>query len=145
MAEQAQSYANHRRYIPLFHFVILPILLINVFVEGARLYKYQTIYHVWMVIVALALFGLGLFARSMAVAAQNRLIRLEERLRLASLMPHDQRARINDLTPRQLIGLRFAADEEVAELAQRCLAGDLKGSEDVKRAVKNWRADNLRV
>lgn len=140
-----QSYANHRRYLPLFHFVIQPVLLINIVVEGLRLYNYQTPYHVWMVIVAAALAAFTFIARSMSLTAQNRTIRLEEQLRLASLMPHDQRARVNELTPSQLIGLRFAADEEAAELAQRCLAGELRESGDVKRAVTNWRADNLRV
>lgn len=145
MPSQAQSYANHRRYLPLLHFVTQPILLVNVFVEAARLYKYQTLYHVWMVIVAIAIFVFTFVARWMSLTVQNRTIRLEERLRLASLMPEDQRARVNDLTPGQLVGLRYASDGEAVELAQRCLAGDLKRSEDVKRAVRNWRPDHLRV
>lgn len=140
-----QSYKNHTRWLPIVHFFIQPVLLINVFVEGARLYRFQTPYHIWMVIVAIALVAFSFMARTMALTAQNRTIRLEEQLRLASLMPENQRARINDLTPGQLIGLRFASDDEAAELAQRCLAGELKGSGDVKRAVKNWRADHLRV
>ncbi len=145
MAETVQSYANHRRYLPILHFVIQPILIINVVVEILRLNKYPTLYHVWLVVVALALLIFTFIARSMALSAQNRTIRLEERLRLSTLLPEDQRARISDLTPAQLIGLRFASDEEVAELTQRCFAGELKGSGDVKRAVQSWRADHLRV
>ena len=140
-----QNYQTHRRYLPLLHFVIQPILVANVVVEIVRLSKSPTLYHAWLVIVAIAILAFTFVARSMSLSAQNRTIRLEERLRLASLMPEGQRARIGELTPGQLIGLRFASDEEAAELAERCLAGELKGSGDVKRAVKNWRADHLRV
>lgn len=145
MAQAEQNYQNHRRWLPPVHFFIVPVLLLNVFVEGARLYKYQTPYHVWMVIVAIALVTLSLMSRTMSLTAQDRTIRLEERLRLASLMPEAQRGRIDDLTPQQLVGLRFASDGEVPQLVQRCLSGELKGSGDVKRAVTNWRADRLRV
>lgn len=140
-----QTYQNHRRYLPLLHFIIQPILTINVVVEIMRLNKYPTLYHVWLVVVAIAILAFSFVARSMALSAQNRTIRLEERLRLATLMPENQRGRISELTAGQLIGLRFASDDEAADLAQRCLAGELKGSDDVKRAVKNWRADHLRV
>lgn len=145
MADSAQSYRAHRRFLPPYHFFIAPVLAINVFVELARLYKYQTLYHVWMVTVALALIGLGLMARAMALTAQTRVIRLEERLRLQSLMRAEERATILALKPGQLVGLRFASDEEAPELARRCAAGDLKSSGDVKKQVKNWRADHLRV
>ena len=140
-----QTYQNHRRYLPLLHFVIQPILVANVVVEIVRLSKSPTLYHVWLVVVAIAILAFTFVARSMSLSAQNRTIRLEERLRLASLMPEDQQARIGELTAGQLIGLRFASDEEAVQLAERCLAGELKGSGDVKRAVKNWRADHLRV
>ncbi|MEO8575674.1 MAG: DUF6526 family protein [Gemmatimonadales bacterium] len=140
-----QSYKNHTRWLPPVHFFVVPVLLINVFVEGTRLFKAQTAHNAWVLIVAIALAVLSLMARTMALAAQDRTIRLEERLRLGSLMPENQRARINDLTPGQLVGLRFASDAEAAGLAQRCLAGELKSSGDVKRAVTNWRADHLRV
>src|SRR5688500_15774171 len=110
-----QTYQNHRRYLPLLHFVIQPILVINVVVEILRLNKYPTLYHVWLVVVALAILVFTFVARSMSLSAQNRTIRLEERLRLASLMPEGQRARIDELTAGQLIGLRFASDEERSE------------------------------
>ena len=140
-----QNYKNHRRYLPIVHFVIQPILTANVVLEIMELFKNPSGRQAWQVLVWAAVLAFSFMARSMALAAQNRVIRLEERLRLATLLPADQRARINDLTTRQLIGLRYASDEEVAGLAQRCLAGELKGSEDVKKAVKNWRADHQRV
>lgn len=145
MANPAQSYRAHRRFLPPYHFFILPVLSINVFVELARLYKYQTLYHVWTLTVAIGFFGLALMARAMALTAQTRVIRLEERLRLQSLMPLGEHATIGTLEPGQLVGLRFASDEEAPELARRCAAGDLKSSRDIKRLVKNWRADHLRV
>jgi hypothetical protein len=84
-------------------------------------------------------------ARVMALTVQSRLIRLEERLRLQRLMPAEEHAAIAALRLGQLVGLRFAADEEAPDLARRCAAGELKSSGDVKKQVKNWRADHLRV
>ena len=145
MAYPAQSYQAHRRFLPPYHFFILPALIINVVVELARAFKYPSLYQIWLVIVAIALFGLGLMARAMALTAQTRVIRLEERLRLQKLMPTDEHATIGTLKPGHLVGLRFASDEEAPELARRCASGDLKSSGDVKKQVKNWRADHLRV
>jgi len=76
---------------------------------------------------------------------QDRVIRLEERLRLSNLLPAEMHAGINDLTPGQLVGLRFAADDEVVALAQRCMSGELTKGEQIKKEVKNWRPDNLRA
>jgi len=141
----AQDYKSHRRYVPAFHFFVLPVLLINLGVEADRLYRYQTIYHVWLVILALALLLFAFVARGMAVKAQDRIIRLEERLRLGALMPAEHRDKINDLTPAQLVALRFASDEEAPDLAQRTMTGEFKSQNDIKKAVKNWRADTHRV
>ncbi len=145
MADSGQSYRAHRRFLPPYHFFILPALAINVFVELARLYRYRTLYHAWIVTAAFALLGLALMARAMALTAQTRLIRLEERLRLQRLMPSEEHATIAALEPGHLVGLRFASDEEAPELARRCAAGDLKCSADVKKQIRNWRADYLRV
>ena len=141
----AQDYKSHRRYVPAFHFFVLPVLLINLGVEADRLYRYQTIYHVWLVILALALLLFAFVARGMAVKAQDRIIRLEERLRLGALMPAEHRDKINDLTPAQLVALRFASDEEAPDLAHRTMTGEFKTQNDIKKAVKNWRADTHRV
>lgn len=145
MPDSGQNYKAHRRFLPPYHFFVLPVLVINVFVELARLYRSQTRYHVWTVVVASALVGLALMARAMALTAQTRVIRLEERLRLQRLMPAEERTTIAALKPGHLVGLRFASDEEAPELARRCAAGELKSSGDVKKQVTNWRADHLRV
>ena len=81
----------------------------------------------------------------MALRAQDRIIRLEERVRLAQLLPPDLRSRIGELQTSQLIAIRFAPDEEVPELVRRALEGELKTRADIKRAIQTWRADHLRV
>ena len=121
MAEKDQDYKSHRQFVPLFHFVALPLLIANVVVEGMRFYRGQSSQSGWALIVAISLVLLALTARTMAVKAQDRIIRLEERLRLASLMAPEQYAKVQGLTPRQLVALRFASDEEVPELAERAM------------------------
>lgn len=145
MAETTQTYASHKRWLPIWHFFAFPVLLVNVFVNAVNGIRDPSLRNFWGFIVALALV-LGIFAsRLMPLRAQDRVIRLEERMRLAQLLPTDLRGRVNDLTASQLIALRFAPDDEAAELTRRCLAGELKTGSDIKRAIKNWRADHLRV
>jgi len=144
MAEQ-QSYASHRRYIPEFHFFVLPVLLANIVVTVIEFVRHPRFITAWIAVVAIAL-GIGIWtARAMALRAQDRIIRLEERVRLAQLLPPDLRSRIGELQTSQLIAIRFAPDEEVPELVRRALEGELKTRADIKRAIQNWRADHLRV
>jgi len=145
MPDKQQNLGNHRRFYPLYHFVLQPLLLVNVMVETLRLNKYQTRYHLWLVILALGLLLLSTVTRVMVLRVQNRIIRLEERLRLARLMPDTDRASIDKLPLRQLIALRFASDEEAPELARRCIAGELSEPAEIKKSVRNWRPDFLRV
>jgi hypothetical protein len=145
MADQTQTLGTHRRWIPAWHFFAVPILLINVFVMAVNFVRDPRLINGWAVLVAIALF-LGIFlSRSMPLRAQDRIIRLEERGRLERVLPADLRGRIGDLTADQLIGLRFAPDDEVPELAQRALGGELKTRVDIKRAIRNWRPDHMRV
>jgi uncharacterized protein DUF6526 len=145
MAESIQSYESHRRWVPGFHFFVLPVLLANVFVTIFRLINDPRGPTVWNVVVAAALF-LGVFLlRGMPLRAQDRVIRLEERARLGGLLPNDLRTRVDELTPAQFIALRFAPDDEVPDLTRRTLDGELKTPADIKRAIRNWRADTLRV
>jgi hypothetical protein len=145
VAEQIQTRASHRRLIPLWHFFVVPVLTINVFVLGVHLFKFPTFANAWGVVVAIALVTGIFLSRVMPLRAQDRVIRLEERLRLERILPADMRGRIGDLTAEQLIGLRFAADGEVPELTRRSLSGELKTRGDIKSAITNWRADHLRV
>ena len=86
-----------------------------------------------------------LFARVFPLGVQDRVIRLEEQMRLARLLPEDLQSRIDDFTTNQLIGLRFAPDDELPELARRVLDEGISDRKTIKQAIKNWRADNQRV
>jgi hypothetical protein len=143
MAEQ--TYKSHRRYLPIYHFFVEPVLFLNIIAQSMYFYRYRTLFKAWMVVVAVAVFALAWMARSMAVKAQDRVIRLEERLRLASVLPPELQGRIGELTPRQLVAMRFASDDELTGLAQRCLSGELKEGDQIKREIKNWRPDTHRV
>jgi len=145
MAERIQTYGSHRRYIPEFHFFVLPVLIANVIATIVALVRHPAFASAWDVLVATAL-ALGMWiARRMALRAQDRIIRLEERTRLDRLLPGDLRVRAAELSTSQLIALRFAPDDEVPELVRRALDGELARQGDIKRAIRDWRADHLRV
>ena len=145
MAEQAQSYKSHRRYIPAYHFFALPIIAINVVVEAVRLARSPTLYHAWLVLFALALAVFVNFPRYMAARVQDRVIRLEERMRLGRLLPEELQGRIDELRPSHLVALRFASDEEVPGLARRVLDGELTKPDQIKKEIRTWRPDYLRM
>ena len=114
MADQtAQSYANHTRYFPIFHFFAAPILTIQAFLETSHLIRSPNRGQFWETLVAWAL-AVGLFsARAMAIRAQDRVIRLEETLRMQRLLPADMQGAIGTLRPGQMVALRFASDAEL--------------------------------
>lgn len=145
MAERVQTYKNHPRLLPAFHFFVVPVLLLNVINELRRAWLYPTAGRAVAVVVAIALLTLAFLARTMPLAAQDRLIRLEMRMRLQQLLPPDLRGRINDLTSRQLVALRFAGDAEMPELIREVLDGRLKSGKEIKTRIKDWQADWLRV
>jgi hypothetical protein len=145
MADRLQSYASHRRYIPEFHFFALPVLAANAVLTLWEFARHPAFASAWIALVAVALV-IGIWtSRAMALRAQDRIIRLEERQRLDRLLPPGLRERAGKLTTSQLIALRFAADDEVEELAQKVIAGELNTRADIKRAIHNWRPDDLRV
>jgi Family of unknown function (DUF6526) len=146
MADAApQSYSNHARFVPLFHFVTFGILTLNVLWAGYKLVRVFSFDGVMALLVAVALVLLAWYCRVFPLTAQDRVIRLEERLRLARLLPAAQQARIEELRPRQLVALRFASDAELPGLVARVLAGELTDPKAIKQAVQSWRADHLRV
>ena len=146
MAEpKTQTYANHRRYVPLFHFVLAGILLANVVITGRHVYYQGITRHVmWEIVMALALVLIFLFMRAFPVAVQDRVIRLEETLRLQRLAP-DLASRASEFTPEQFIGLRFASDEELPALARKVLDERIASRDAIKKMVKSWRGDFLRA
>lgn len=145
MADTAQNYQNHARLIPAFHFFVLPVLLVNALYSVSLAWRGPSFDTGFGIIVAVALLLTALFARTQALKAQDRVIRLEMRLRMREVLPADMHDRINDVTPDQLIGLRFAGDGELADLVRQTLDGTLATQKSIKQAVKDWQADNLRV
>ena len=145
MAEKKpQTLANHARYDPLFHFFALPVFGITWILSIVMLVHHPGFHSAWLVVLATAGVIVVVKARAFPLKVQDRVIRLEERLRLMSLLPEAQRPLIGKLTEDQLIGLRFASDEEVAALAQRAVTENLSRS-DIKKAIRNWRPDYWRA
>jgi len=143
-AIKPQSLANHGRFEPAFHFFLVPLLGLNLIFCGIHAWRHYSPFNIWLVILAVAFLVMALRIRSYPLQAQNRLIRLEERLRLKALCGEPLRSRIDQLTPDQLVALRFAADEEVPELAKRALDEHLTRKQ-IKQAINNWRPDHYRI
>lgn len=145
MTATPQNYANHRRYFSLYHSVALPIFIVNVFVTLTVAVRHPSLLSAWSFVVAVA-FVVGLVAsRTSTLIVQNRVIGLEMRLRLATVLPVELCQRIPELQLKQLVGLRFAGDAELPGLVERCLRGELATADSVKRAVQNWRPDFVRA
>ncbi|HKW87530.1 MAG TPA: DUF6526 family protein [Candidatus Acidoferrales bacterium] len=141
-----QNFENHVRVVPPFHMFVLPALALNF------VYSIYKLVHTWFtfdalvgMIVALALVLLALFARRFALTVQDRVIRLEMRLRMEKLLPADLKARIEEFSVGQLVALRFASDAELPELARRVLGEKLENRKAIKRMVKTWKPDYLRA
>ncbi|MHB2007049.1 MAG: DUF6526 family protein [Acidobacteriaceae bacterium] len=139
-----QTYANHARFDPWYHFFLAPIALILVIASIVHLVRHPHLGSVWHVVLAFALFVLLFKVRTYSLKVQDRVIRLEERLRLAALLPEPLRSRINELDVRQLIALRFASDAEVSTLVERTLKENLT-QKQIKQAIQVWRPDYFRV
>lgn len=145
MPQPVQTYANHARILPPFHYFVLPVLFLNVLREAWSAWAVASWGAAFDVVVAVALLMAAVLARVMALTVQDRVIRLEMRLRLREVLPPDLRQRINDLTPGQLVGLRFASDVELTDLIREALAGSLTTRKAIKQKIKNWQADYLRA
>jgi len=139
MSAKMQSFKNHTRWQPLYHFIATPIALLNLFIQARHAYYYGTRYAWWNVVLAIGIFALVWSARIMALAVQDRVIRLEMRLKLRELGVPD--ADIKRITVRQFVGLRFASDAELPDLVQRVLKGELTEQTAIKAAIKDWQAD----
>ena len=142
-----QNLQNYARYDPPYHFVLLPLLLLNFIYQVVVLVRHLG--DEWMgpavgVVLAIALMLLAFKARTFPLKAQDRVIRLEERLRLGLLLPESLRTRIPELTEGQLIALRFASDGEVAELVRTTLEKKLDPKQ-IRESIRTWRPDYFRV
>jgi hypothetical protein len=143
--EKEQNLKNHAKLVPIYHMFVLPVFLVNIIWSLVRLRYGLTFGAILSVLMAVALMVLALCARTFALKVQDRVIRLEMELRLARVLPAELHPRIGEFTPAQLIALRFASDAELAALAQQVLQENLTDRQEIKRRVKNWRADYLRA
>jgi len=145
MSERPQSFESHAKIVPGYHRWTTALLVLPTLFFG-----YRAAFDFSWDRFALFLFAVGtvlaaLFARVFPLGVQDRLIRLEERLRMERLLPADLKPRIEDFTAGQLVALRFASDEELTDLARRVLAENITDKNEIKRQIKSWRADNQRI
>jgi len=143
--EQPQNYKNHTRIVPMFHIGVLGIFVVNVLWAAYRLSGGPVGQAVMDLLLAIGLLLLAVLVRSMVLRVQDRLIRLEMRLRLREVLSADLHGKLPALTPRQLIALRFASDAELPALVREVLAGTLATSKDIKLRIKDWQPDYLRA
>lgn len=145
MAKEAQNFKNHSKVVPAFHLFVLPMLIVNLvsmIVFACRHFSYRSVEGA---LTALALLLGIMYARMFALKVQDRLIRLEMRLRLVQILPTDLKPRIEEFTLAQLIALRFASDAELPALARKVLDEKIVDRKAIKAMVQNWQADELRA
>ena len=140
----SQNLKNHARFDPLYHFFVSLVFLINLIVATVYASTHRSFYTAWFVLVSLAAVFAILKLRQYPLKVQDRVIRLEERLRLQALTPTEWHTQIYRLNESQLIALRFAADDEVVELAKQALEHNLDRKQ-IKERIKSWRTDDWRV
>ena len=143
--EKMQNFENHARFVPGFHAFVFPVLAINLIWSLVDLRWGITWAAVMQVLMAAALVVLFFYARIFALTVQDRVIRLEMRLRLARLLPADLQPRIREFTVGQLVSLRFAGDDELPALARQVLDERLSDRKAIKRRIRNWQGDFLRA
>jgi hypothetical protein len=141
----SQNFENHARTVPAFHFVALPILLVNVLWSIYRMIRWFSWENALAAAVAVALVLVAIYARNFALSVQDRVIRLEMALRLEKLLPADLKPRIGDLTVNQFVSLRFASDAELPALTRKVLDEKLNDRKAIKQMIKEWKPDELRA
>jgi cellulose synthase/poly-beta-1,6-N-acetylglucosamine synthase-like glycosyltransferase len=152
MAEKMpQTFANHSRLDPSFHFFIIPVFVLTLILSLLNFFYHllhsglrHSLHSFLLILLSAAALTLVFKVRLYALRVQDRVIRLEERLRLMQVLPEPLRARIPELTESQLCGLRFASDAELAKLTERALKEKLSRKE-IKKSIQNWRPDYWRV
>jgi hypothetical protein len=146
-----QNFSNHGKFVPMFHFFVIPVLLANVLVQCYSFVRWfpatpsAILAGVFGILVAIALLVTPFLARVFALGVQDRVIRLEERLRYERLLPDDLKPRIGEFTINQLVSLRFACDAELPALARKVLDAKMSERKAIKQMVQNWRPDYQRV
>jgi hypothetical protein len=145
MSQPTQSAASHAQWTPAYHYFTSPLAGIFLIWSIKRLISNPNVDTAYFMVGALALAGVVAVVRLSPVRNQDRLIRLEERLRLARILPADLQPRIEEIGTRHLIALRFASDAEVTDLVRKVLANPGMTPKEIKQQIKNWRPDFFRV
>jgi len=141
---ETQSLKNHARFDPAYHFLLLALYLLNLVYAGFHVYRQPSLSSGWYVVLSVLAIVPLLKIRTYPLKVQDRVIRLEERLRLQALAPQEWHAQLYRLTEGQLIALRFASDGEVVELAKQALEQNLNRKQ-IKERIRSWRADDWRI
>jgi hypothetical protein len=141
----SQSYASHTRFLPPFHFIVSPLLFINVVLNVRDLIKEPNQWTLWGTVVAVAILLGIMLSRLQVLTVQDRVIRLEETLRLQRLLPAAEHGEIAGLSRRDFVALRFASDAELPALFRRVRKGEFADAKAIKQAITHWRADHLRA
>ena len=144
MPPTPQSFKNHAAFDPLFHVVLFGVLVVNLVVAIVFSVLHPSFWSIWIVVFSVAAFIALFRLRQYPLKVQDRVIRLEERIRLQALAPAEWHAQIYRLTEDQLIGLRFASDDEVVELAKQAIEHNLSRKQ-IKERIRDWRADDWRI
>ena len=145
MPEKTQTFENHAKIVPAYHIAASGILVVFFLWSGWRVVSSFSIDAVMTLLLTVALIIMLLYIRLFPLKVQDRLIRLEETMRMREVLPAEMQSRIGEIRGGQFIALRFAPDEELPGLVEKVLAGELRTSKDIKRAIKNWRADYRRM
>jgi hypothetical protein len=145
MDTREQSIRNHRRWFPLYHFVATPILGVATVMATMDVIRAPGRGTILVVLLCWGVLLAVLAVRVMALTVQDRLIRLEETLRMQRILPDDLQAVIPTLRRRHFIALRFASDEELPDLVRRVAAGELTDQQSIKVAITTWRPDHFRA
>jgi hypothetical protein len=140
-----QTYANHTRWYPLVHFVITPLFFINLVWAIVCVVREFDWYRVQYLMLSVTLILMSVASRLQALKAQDRVIRLEERLRFKEVLPTELSSRFDEIRTGHIIALRFAPNAELAGLVKQVLEGKLTTSKEIKMAIKDWKGDYLRV
>ncbi len=143
-ADTPQTYANHARFDPVFHYFLAPVLIITFIATVMHAVRFPSAWSVWLAVVAFTLVVLTAKTRMYSLKVQDRVIRLEERLRCAALLPTPILAQTTKITERQWVALRFASDAELPALIERTLTENLTPKQ-IKQAIQTWRPDTFRV
>ena len=140
-----QTYANHAKFVPAYHGVLTLAVVANLGWSAWQLIGDPGIGTVVNLLLAIGLGIIMWFLRLWPLSVQDRLIRLEETLRMREVLPEELRSRIHEIRRGQFVALRFAPDEELPGLVQRVLDGELKSGKEIKQAIQTWKADHFRV